>query len=341
MSIIDHPELAKYKSKLFREDKSLVFISEDFERRWDKFTYLPSAHSACDLLYDTYRVQEYGDYVEENLGKNHSILGSFMNQDNFYIHEESLRIDYTKSYKRLKYKAFINKYGITPLNFKIIFNSIMREIWEIKPYFSRYCFVRAYNKFKKSFKIDDTNVNLLHKNINLILEAKENNLDNIVPYVFYSGLSYKELEKVFGKNLWCELKTNSHSRNNLIANKVKIQLKKFNEDNYKLTKLIPTPYDTEAFTNISDEVKFHNKFSSTVLAKVFHLDHSQATLALNNCCTPKEFIEEYKSMWNNTSTLYSIIKETIELCKDNYVKYDLNWTKEDWIKKNKELGPPF
>lgn len=340
--------ITKYKSVLFRDGKTLVFRSDNgkFERRWERFCFLESATAACMLLDGTYHVQKIDDYAEENLGKNQSILGSFMNQDNRYVHEENLRNDYIRNYKRLRYKGFIQKYEISPSNFKKIFNAIMREIWEIKPYFSKYCITVKNYSNKLKIKIDPDKVVRLHKNIDLMIDAQNNNLNNIIPFVFYSGLSYSDLEKVIGKNLWEKLLKNSHSRNSLLIKQIRSgagleNIKPFTQALNSKKLSIPLKENNRKPLNVNkivigdiiDQIEYYNYFPSTLLAK-FNLPFDEKAWALKNCCSIKEFISEYNY---SSFTLLRKINEVILMSQRSSMPYSLNWTKEEWIKRYEEI----
>lgn len=341
-------EIKEYKSVLFRDGKTLVFRSDNgnFERRWDRFFFLENATAACMLLDGTYHIQEIGDYAEENLGKNQSILGSFMNQDNRYVHEENLKIDYRRNYKRLRYKGFIQKYGISPSNFKKIFNAIMREIWEIKPYFSKYCITVTNYSNKLKIKIDTDKVERLHKNIDLMIDAENNNLNNIIPFVFYSGLSYSDLEKVIGKNLWEKLLKNSHSRNSLLIKQIRSSaglenIKPFTKALNSKKLSIPLKENNRKPLNLNkigsgdviDQIEYYNYFPSTLLADL-NLQYSEQVWALKNCCSIKEFKSEYNY---SGFTFLKKISEVILISQHSSMPYSLNWTKEEWIKKYEEI----
>jgi hypothetical protein len=329
-------ETKEYKSKLFREGNTLVFRSGDFEQRWDSFQYISSANEVCLLFIGNYSVKDYESYVKEATGKNNSILGSFMNKENLQNHEYNLSIDYRKKLKYFRYKGFIQKYGISSSNFKKIFNAIMREIWEVKPYFSRYCLDVGY---KGRIKINEYKVRLLHEHKDLILEAQNNNLNNMIPFIFYSGLSFKDLKDCMGENLWDSLMQNSHSRNNLIALKAKQQFdlnKKINikkrtpPDFYK----IKEPFKID-MRNVFDWIEYYNLFPSTILSDLPYIENSPATLALKECCTPKEFKKEYA---HSGDSLLRIITSVIAICSTYGYDYSLKLTKEEWLKKYERLN---
>ena len=341
-------ETKEYKSKLFREGNTLVFRSGDFEQKWDSFQYISSANEVCLLFSSKYSIKDYESYVKEATGKNNSILGSFMNEENLRVHEHNLSIDYRKKLKHFRYKGFIEKYGISSNNFKRIFNAIMREIWEVKPYFSRYCLKKS---FKGAIKIDDYKVRLLHDHKDLILEAQNNNLNNMIPFIFYSGLSFKDLKDCMGENLWDSLMQNSHSRNNLIALKAKQQFvlplpnlkeKRTPRDFYVFQEPFITKSTFKTFRhlnfkinmrNVFDWIEYYNLFPSTILSHSHYIENSPATLALNACCTPKEFKKEYKD--SNGSLLQMITRvimnyKTLGDCP-------LKRTKEEWIEEYEKI----
>lgn len=334
-------DLSKYKSVLFREENTLVFKSGDFEKRWSSFFFIPHTYAVCEIFRGKYEIESFDDYCKRTLGKNSSSLDSFMNLSNQHNHNYNLKVEYDYQYKKLMYVGFSKKYGIGAANFKKIFNHIMREIWEIKPYFSQFCYLhknRIEGRRKIGiFYIDEENVNLLHKNISLLNETKKNNQENLNPFVFYSGMKTSELKKYFTKSLWQKICDNSFSRNKLIATKSKNELIQFSNLN-KQTKnnLINKANENGNYMSRTapECIEYYNNFASTIL-NLSHIEMNKASIALSNCCSPKEFKKEYN---HNDESLYRIIFDTIARLCGNNKKYDLNWSKEQWISKHKEIS---
>lgn len=117
-----------------------------------------------------------------------------------------------KSIKVWAGQQFTTTYGITPTNFKRKFNAIMQELW-IKPVEKH---LKTY-AFSYAGKIAPNKVIRLHENKRLIEQAEKDKLDNIIPFIYVSGKSPKELKEVFGKCLWKRLCKNSKTRNVLIG----------------------------------------------------------------------------------------------------------------------------
>jgi hypothetical protein len=332
-------DLSKYKSKLFREDNTLVFQSEGLERSWSEFNFISQTKVVCEMFAGTYQIESFEDYCLNTLGKNSSTLDVFMTRQNEWQHSNVLREKYHKEYKKLMYVGFYKKYGIRAAVFRKIFNQIMRDIWEIKPYFSQFCYSKRFRieNFKKVgfLCIDENSVHLLHKNIELLNETKRNNQCNMIPFVFYSGMRTNELEKYFPKSLWKKLCENSFSKNRLISIKSKNDLCKLPEMQLKsIRKPSPSKENYINANNPIDLISYLNKLPSTIL-KLAHFEINNATLALANCYKLKDFRKEYNY---KDGSFYRIIFDTIaELHKLNE-SYDLDWSKEQWTKKHEEVS---
>jgi len=310
----------KYKSILLRENQSVVFkLDNKIIEKFDNFIYLPSAMNACNLLHKHFKAQEVEDYIKQTLGENATTLDLFKNKEN---QEEDSR-EIRKKYKLRAYRGFISKFGISPLNFKRVFNAIMLEIWAVKPYFSRYC----YNKYR----INEDLLKKVHKNLSLMNSARDKGLDNIVPFILYSGLSASSLKKLFGASLWKKLISNSHHKNHLIAKRVSYSLDLCSNSKAKVI-----GKRKELLTSL----EYFNKLPSTIL-EVPHFfglsDPEKDTIfSLLNCLKVKEVAEELNDGHWRVGGLYTTIFETIKRSKELNKKYSINWTKEDWIKKYEE-----
>jgi hypothetical protein len=327
---------SQYKSELYREKSSVVFRCENFERSWNEFSYIPQALTVCEIFRGDYEVESFEEYSKKVLGENSNRLDAFRNFNNLQSHIHELRCKYEIEYKKLMYIAFAKKYGMSALNFKKIFNFIMREIWEIKPYFSQFCYTHKTKIIGRKkigfFYIDDINVRLLHKNLNLLEEANKNNQKNLTPFIFYSCLSANELKSYFTKKIWERLCQNSFSRNKLIALRTKRELMELSvvkvdkpEKRQKRSNRLKI-YDAPSL------IEYFNNFPSTIL-KLPYLEINNSTIALSNCCKPKEFIKEYN--YSNSGSLYKKIFEYLKAFPNEDV--NLNLTKEQWINKHKEL----
>jgi hypothetical protein len=333
----------KNKSSLFRDGNCLVFKSGDFEKRWNEFLYIPTPNFVCDILRETYEIASFEEYSVQELGKNSPTLSTFMNKENNLEHKANLVDKYLKNIYKLKYISFLKKHGISAKNFKKIFNYIMREIWEIKPYFSQFCYTYKHKTQGRKnigfFCIDEHNVKILHKNIEILNEAK-NNKENMIPFVFYSGMKISELEKHFPKSLWKKLCKNSFSRNRLISIRVKNDLSRLccmePRRSYVSLNKEKNYIDTSNPINV---ISYLNEFPSTILKQYFEINN--ATLALASCCKLKDFRKEYA--YENGS-LYKIIFDTITSLNRLNEKYNFDWSKEQWIRKHEEvtrLNTPF
>lgn len=323
--------LDKYKSILIKDNNTVVFKSEGIKEEFSKFVYLPNAMASCLLLSRHFRPQKIEDYIQQTSGDNALSLGVFRSRQNQAIEE----IENRKKIKVLMYRGFISKFGITPLTFKKVFNAMMMEIWNIKPYFSRYC----YN----SRGISERNVELLHANIDLIKEAQSKDKNNIVPFILYSGVSYENLSKFFDEKIWKILSENSHNKNNLIANRAKeylIQIFLTNKSNSAKIKIQESLFK---------DIEFYNKIPSTILNKTIYIggedNNKECILAMLNCLSIKDFLKEVQpNGFFMNGSFYTTVYKTIKHAKELEKEYNLNWSRDQWQEKFNEyekLNSPF
>lgn len=187
-------------AKLFRENDSIIFTHEDVViKKWDQFGFIKNAKSVFVSIGagdKDFTPLSFCDFKKQNC------LNSFLD-------EEQLHKAYGAYVKKFKHVAFYQKYKISTKNFKRIFNSIMREIWVVEPYYSKFCFT---NKKPKERLVQKLKQNLL------FLQKTKNK--NVLPIVFWSGISEESLENIFGEDLWKEVLKNSEHKNTLLARRI-------------------------------------------------------------------------------------------------------------------------
>jgi len=110
------------------------------------------------------------------------------------------------------FKAFNEKYGITPSSFKKVHNTLIRKLWvsPIERHALRYAFTHG-GKLKKNV------INQIWEMKDEISQCEKDGLDNIIPLVLFLKKSPQELKKMFGKGVWKKLTKNSMTRNLYIA----------------------------------------------------------------------------------------------------------------------------
>lgn len=318
-------DLKNYKSVLFRDGKTLVFKSNNIEKRWDAYIFLDRADAVCSMFHKQFEPQSLEEY-QKSLGKNALVLNNFKNNEDKQY----------KKLKRLKYRGFINKFGISPATFKKVFNAIMREIWCVQPYFNRYC--HSKNRIK------DENVRKVNKNLDKMDEARAKGFNNIVPFILHSGISLAKLNELFGNTLWNKLINNSHHKNNLVAQRVIHLLDDCGT-------LLEDPLTVKDFEkkisrkkeDLIDQIEFFNKIPSTILIKAFYLGSSEiekdTVLSLINCLKIKEFIEEINDTFHLSTKrdkLYSVVYQTITYAKKLNMEHCVEWKEQEWRNKFKE-----
>lgn len=290
-------------SKLFKENKSVVFKHKDIVRKWDNFEFISCADSVISHFYDDKDIRPLSlvDFRKQN------IIYSF-------LQEEQLVKEYRNYLKRSKYELFFKKYEITPNNFKRIFNSIMREIWVVEPYYSKFCFL--YKKPKPRL------VEKLHKILPILQKTKRK---NILPIVFWSGFCENSIESIFGQKLWTEICCNSEHKNTLLSRRV------FSKSLVPINSIAEKEY----YLSIKEEYKKWNKIKPTVLKKLTYIQDFDLVFILCRLFKAKDLninTISYGFSGNETEKLISKIMRAYSSLKKSKEKYDVNWEKEDWIK---------
>jgi hypothetical protein len=116
------------------------------------------------------------------------------------------------SHPKDMYKSFTKEFGASPTACKKQINKAMMNLW-----------VRPVENYTKEFAFRSKNkvcLDTLHKiweAKDTIEQVKEDGLDNILPFVVYTGCAPKELKRLFGKSAWKKLCKNSKTRNRYIA----------------------------------------------------------------------------------------------------------------------------
>jgi len=109
------------------------------------------------------------------------------------------------------YKTFTNTYGITPSNFKRVYNAKMLSMWvdPVKEHVQRF----AYNSRRK---VNDYIVHDIWKHKDLIDQAVLDGQHNLIPFIIHTGKNPEQLKQMYGKSVWKQICKNSMTRNKLI-----------------------------------------------------------------------------------------------------------------------------
>lgn len=110
------------------------------------------------------------------------------------------------------YKDFTQKYGITPTNFKRCFNAIMRKVWvePVEKHAMRYA-------FNSNRRINADHLRGIWEVKDKIEQCEKDGIENVIPFVVYTGLDPKELKGEFGKSYWKKITKQSMTRNKYMA----------------------------------------------------------------------------------------------------------------------------
>jgi len=298
-------------AKLFRENDSIVFTHEDVViKKWDQFGFIKNAKSV--LVLTSLDDKDFTPLSIYDFKKQNSL--------NSFLDEEQLDKAYKAYFKKFRHVVFYQKYKISTKNFKRIFNSIMKEIWVVEPYFSKFCF---NNKKPKEHLVQK-----LKQNLHLLQKTRNK---NVLPMVFWSGLSEENLENIFGEDLWKELLKNSEHKNTLLARRI------FKSDNLHQSNLLHP-------TRIPVEFKKWNQIKSTVLKKLwFYTDFDfvcilQKLFKAKDLATPwKKFKLSLASTASQTTEQIKEIEEIYNTAVRHKEKYSIHWDIKQWMKLNEKF----
>lgn len=122
------------------------------------------------------------------------------------------KVDCTSSHPREVYKAFNEKWGITPTKFIKKFRGVWWacNVEPVREWVGRYSI--GANK-----KINLANLDKIWNMKSEIEQAHNDGLDNLIPFIIYNQLPIQDAKKAFGKSVWKQLCKNSTTRNKYIA----------------------------------------------------------------------------------------------------------------------------
>jgi hypothetical protein len=187
----------------------------------------------------------------------------------------------------------------------------MREIWATEPYYSKFCFTCKKPK--------ELLVKKLKKNLHLLQKTKNK---NILPIVFWSGLSEETIENIFGENLWKEILKNSEYKNALLSRRI---FKKF----------IEHEVDVDLFARvIPSQYKLWTQIKSTVLKKLWIIEDFNLVFILGNLFKAKDLGRKDLKRYTYTPTeeepQYKI-ERTYKTAVRNKEDYSIHWNMDQWM----------
>lgn len=301
-------------SKLFIQNNCIVFSHEDIViKNWDNFQFLKDANKVIGQFYDDRDLDPLSLY-------------DFKKQNNLnsFLDEKQLDKEYRAYLKKSRHVLFYQKYKISTRNFKRIFNSLMREIWVKEPYYSKFCFTNKNPKPHLVYR--------LKENLHLLQQTKNK---NILPIVFWSGLSEEIIQNTFSK----EILKNSEHKNTLLSRRV------FNNHN-----------DIHAIESlkknndwIAREYDKWNQIKSTNLKNLWMIRDFNLVFILGKLFKAKDLTRDITSFeiapWTRTAGLDNEIKLLIRKIQKTYEKanrlkehYSIHWTLDQWLELSKELN---
>lgn len=117
-------------------------------------------------------------------------------------------------------KAFTDKYGITPSNFRKVFNAKMFSLWvdPVAQYVNRF-------GYQIGGKVCPWKVRRIHKNLDKIQQAEKDGNEHLIPWIMHLDMCPKGLKEYFGKGLWKKISSQSMTRNKLLAERYNVKIK--------------------------------------------------------------------------------------------------------------------
>ena len=117
-------------------------------------------------------------------------------------------------------KAFTDEYGITPSNFRKVFNAKMLSLW-VDPVAKH---VKRFG-YQIGGKVCPWKVRCIHRNISEIEQAEKDGNVHLIPWIMHLDMSPKQLKEYFGKGLWKKISSQSMTRNRLLAENYNVKIR--------------------------------------------------------------------------------------------------------------------
>lgn len=217
-------------------------------------------------------------------------------------------------YGREGNKYFTTVYGITPSNFKKVFNAKILNIWvdPIKEHVSRFA-------YRRSNCLNTDMLSKIWNNIDKIKQAEKDGIYHIVPWIIAFEKSPDELKNKIGKSFWKKICKQSMTRNKYLAS-----------GHHRFTR----NYYGECLNVALNLPSYLLKKGGN---QKFPWCEATEYLIKNKIINSSNFkksgrIEDERSL----SRLYNIFKDTLKMAKELNKKFDKNWSIEKLKKKHEE-----
>ena len=165
-------------------------------------------------------------------------------------------------------------------------------------------------------------VKKLKKNLHLLQKTKNK---NILPIVFWSGLSEETIENIFGENLWKEILKNSEYKNALLSRRI---FKKFID--YE----VDVDCKSDHYAVIPSQYKLWTQIKSTVLKKLWIIEDFNLVFILGNLFKAKDLGRKDLKRYTYTPTeeepQYKI-ERTYKTAVRNKEDYSIHWNMDQWM----------
>lgn len=203
------------------------------------------------------------------------------------------------------FQNFYNKWKISPTNFRNVFLSLWlkHNVEPVKEWVWQF----AYTGGGK-FSVDINAVFNIWDLKDEIIQAKEDGLESLIPFIVHWGITIPEAKNRVGKGVWKRLCKNSKTRNHLIAK------------NHR--------------NGGADEVKSLMGVPSTVLKKGCLRFDAKTLSILSKHFKAKDIVQSKVECVR----FANVIVDTVRMSSDLDVKYNPEWSMRKWIEKHEEFS---
>jgi len=208
-------------------------------------------------------------------------------------------------YDGTAFKSFNEKYGITPSNFKRVYNTLYRKVW-IEP-IEKWALQYAFSMGKK---INLLLLNHIHNVKDDLIQMEKDGLDHLIPFRIYLDMTPAQMKRDAGKGVWKALCKNSRTRNKYIAHALR----------------------RPSGMTLPDAVAYINSLPSTVLKRGGMYGSSPDTLALCHIYKAKEVAHPNRDVMHDAR----IIRDTIRMAGMLDRKTNNKWSRRKWHEKHAE-----
>ena len=202
------------------------------------------------------------------------------------------------SYQNYKHKVVVNGnkeftkiYGITPSRAAKIFNGIVFKS-AILPY-------KGFSSlFMRCKGVDEWRFMSVVDSFDLLEQAGEDGIKNILPFIALEGKSPQELRKKYGKGLWKKLCSNSFSYNKLLCARIPVNLNEIKDNIEKYNSFDYSCLESRAVRLVAYEAKHWLKNVVGVPYTKHKEMRKESLLFIDTKRMAKDLREDFNDRWS-------------------------------------------